>query len=55
MQTYVEMCLTQRLWSLEMESVTRVQFLGEVFYVSLRTNGLEKGMNPSFLFPVLSK
>ena len=49
------MRLVKRLSSLEMESLTQAQILDETLCVSLHTNTLGKGMNPSFLTVAMGK
>ena len=45
----------EQLLSPEMKSVTWVQILGEAVCISLRTDALEKCMNPSVLRPAMGK
>ena len=42
------MPLMEGLFSLEMESVTRVQILGEAVCILIRSDVLQKCMNPSY-------
>ena len=42
-------------WPWKIESVVRVLIPDEVVCISLRTNALEKGINPSLLFLAMSK
>ena len=38
-----------------MDTVTRVQILEQVIYISLNANTLGKGMNPTILPPAMGK
>ena len=51
----MEMHIVKQLVSLEMASTTQVQILDEAVCVSLYTNTLWKGMNPSLLPSAMGK
>ena len=49
------MTIIKWLSSWEMDTVTRVQILDEIDYISHSTNTLGKGMNPIILPPAMGK
>ena len=52
---YIYMPVVEWLWSLEMDTATRIQILDENDCISHSTNTLGKGMNPINLPPAMGK